>query len=103
MLAVEAALFDRYVANGGLTGKATMGQTIPYLEGRKLLPQIRPMGKFPTGYHWALMYRNAVFAHPKVAIAVAAGLSNFEICADLINALYKGLVVKYAYMPGDAP
>ena len=67
------------------------------------MPKIRQIATFPTGYHWALWFRNKIFAHPKVAIGVTAGLSNFEICADLINALYKGLVVAHAYMPGDAP
>ena len=90
VLAVEAALYDRYIANDGKNPTATMGETIPYLAGekRRLLPQIHASQDFATGYHWALAMRNNVFAHPKFATTFTVGVSKFHVCADLINALY---------------
>jgi hypothetical protein len=89
ILAVEAALYDMYKANGGTKSKATMGDTISYLQKRKLLTNTGPnFGQGPTGYHTVLAMRDRIFAHPRRFEGVGLGPAILRICADIINALY---------------
>jgi hypothetical protein len=94
LLAVEAALLAIYDQHGGTDEKATMGTTLPYLMAKGLLPLTQspvpsPTGNFPTAYHLVKEMRDKVFSHPRIAAMMGiGGFHIFELCADLINALY---------------
>jgi hypothetical protein len=94
LLAVEAALLATYEQHSGRDKKATMGTTLAYLMKRGLLPLVQspvpsPLGNFPTAYHLVKQMRDGVFAHPRFATMLGVGgFHIFELCADLINALY---------------
>jgi phosphotransferase system glucose/maltose/N-acetylglucosamine-specific IIC component len=94
LLAVEAALLATYEQHGGTDKKATMGTTLLYLMDKGLLPMIPspvhgPGGDFPTAYHLVKQMRDGVFSHPRFATMLGiGGFHIFELCADLINALY---------------
>jgi hypothetical protein len=94
LMAVEAALFATYEKHGGTNKKATMGTTLPYLMAKGFLPMIPspvpgPGRDFPTAYHLVKQMRDGVFSHPRFATMLGiGGFHIFELCADLINALY---------------
>ena len=90
LLAVEAALFATYEEHGGMDKKATMGITLAYLKKESLLPLLpSPVDGFPAAYDLVKRMRDNVFAHPRFATMLGVGgFSIFELCVDLINALY---------------
>jgi hypothetical protein len=90
LLAVEAALLATYEQHGGTDKKATMGTALAYLNDKNLLPLVSsPVDNSPTAYHLVKKMRDSVFAHPRFAAMLGlGGFHIFELCADLINALY---------------
>jgi len=88
ILAVEAALYATYAANGGPDPEATMGRTIPFLEQKCLLPDVGPTFGRSSGYHEVKAMRDKLLAHPRSLVSLDLGPGVLKICADLINALY---------------
>lgn len=78
ILAVEAALHERYRRNGGPDRNATMGVTIPFLERKGLLPESQR-----EYFTIAQKLRNE-FSHPKFALITGPGFPALKRSADLI-------------------